>query len=363
LNKRRNERDSSRALLRSAQHTHKLTIKDGTSAAQNFLTIQARVSETEARFISAQEAFKAHQTEAAKTNLSPVKALAFSPDGNSLATTSDTFPLRLWNSYTGQDLDTLAPPQTPTALTFTNDSTLLAHLPDNSVFAFSTTSTWNLKHQWGSHQKANPFPGRILTLAFHPNGHQLAAASGIPSRHSLIQLLDLENKTSITTLSKAHLDTITALSYSPDGNRLASASTDRTIKIHQLNPPSLEKTLEGHNNHILSLAWSPDASILASAGVDRLYKLWNPKTGKESKSQGGFSAEIASISFLGHSNQLLTASAKDLKANNQSLPGITDTILSASTTPDGAFIVAAGNTGTLQIWTAHDRKTLHTFPK
>ena len=363
LNKRRNERDSSRALLRSAQHTHKLTIKDGTSAAQNFLTIQARVSETEARFISAQEAFKAHQTEAAKTNLSPVKALAFSPDGNSLATTSDTFPLRLWNSHTGQDLDTLAPSQTPTALTFTNDSTLLAHLPDNSVFAFSTTSTWNLKHQWGSHQKANPFPGRILTLAFHPNGHQLAAASGIPSRHSLIQLLDLENKTSITTLSKAHLDTITALSYSPDGNRLASASTDRTIKIHQLNPPSLEKTLEGHNNHILSLAWSPDASILASAGVDRLYKLWNPKTGKESKSQGGFSAEIASISFLGHSNQLLTASAKDLKANNQSLPGITDTILSASTTPDGAFIVAAGNTGTLQIWTAHDRKTLHTFPK
>ena len=202
-----------------------------------------------------------------------------------------------------------------------------------------------------------------MAVAFHSNGHQLAAASGIPSRHSLIHLLDLENEASITTLSKAHLDTITALSYSPDGNRLASASTDRTIKIHQLNPPTLEKTLEGHNNHILSLAWSPDASILASAGVDRLYKLWNPKTGKETKSQGGFSAEIAGISFLGHSNQLLTASAKDLKANNQSLPGITDTILSASTTPDGAFIVAAGNTGTLPIWTAHDRKTLYTFSK
>ena len=363
LNKRRNERDSSRALLRSAQHTHKLTIKDGTTAAQNFLTIQASVSETETKFISAQEAFKAHQTEAAKTNLSPVKALAFSPDGKSLATASDTFPLHLWNSHTGQDLDSLNPPQTPTALIFRDETTVLTHLPDNSVFAFSTTPTWIIKRQWGNPQKATPFPGRVLAVAFHSNGHQLAAASGIPSRHSLIHLLDLENEASITTLSKAHLDTITALSYSPDGNRLASASTDRTIKIHQLNPPTLEKTLEGHNNHILSLAWSPDASILASAGVDRLYKLWNPKTGKETKSQGGFSAEIAGISFLGHSNQLLTASAKDLKANNQSLPGITDTILSASTTPDGSFIVAAGNTGTLQIWTAHDRKTLHTFPK
>ena len=82
--------------------------------------------------------------------------------------------------------------------------------------------------------------------AFHPD---------ILSSTSLISKMKL----ALLLFRKAHLDTITALSYSPDGNRLASASTDRTIKIHQLNPPSLEKTLEGHNNHILSLAWSPDA--------------------------------------------------------------------------------------------------------
>lgn len=363
LNKRRKDRDSSRATLRNARHTHKLAIKDGTTAAQNLLTIQARVAETEALLISSQEALKAHQNGIAQAKPSPVKALAFSPDGNSLATTTDTTPLRLWNSKTGRDLDTLAPPQTPVALTFQNDSTILARLPDQSVFALPTTPAWKLKRQWGNHENPEPFPGRILALTFHPNGHQLAAASGIPSRHSLIQLLNLDSEAPVTTLPKAHTDTITALCYSPDSLRLASASTDRTIKIHHLDPPSLEQTLEGHNDHILSLAWSPDATTLASAGVDRLYKLWNPKTGKETKSQGGFPAEIAGISFLGHSNQLLTASARDLKANNQNLPGITDTILATSTTPDGAFIVAAGTTGTLRIWTSRDRKILHTFAK
>ncbi len=363
LTKLSKERDAARTRLRNARHTHQLTLKDGTAAAKNLLTIQARVAETEAQLLSAEAALKVHQTKAAETKLPPIKALAFSPDGNTLAIASDTAPLRLWNSNTGQDLDTFTPPQTPTALAFSNDTTLLARLPDNSVFTFPTTPTWSIKRQWGDQKNATPFPDRILALSFHPNGHQLAAASGIPSRHALIQLLSLDSDTPIATLPKAHLDTITALSYSPDGTRLASASTDRTIKIHHLDPPGFEQTLEGHNHHILSLAWSPDASTLASAGADRLYKLWSPDTGKETKSQGGFPAELAAISFVGHSNQLLTASARDLKANNQNLPGIKDTILSASTTPDGALIIAADNSGTLRTWTAHDRKPLHTFSK
>ena len=363
LNKRSKERDAARTQLRNARHTNQLNLKDGTAAANNLLTIQARVAETEAQLLTAEAALKAHQTKAAETKLPPIKALAFSPDGNTLAIASDTKSLRLWNAHTGQDLDSLTPPQTPTALAFSNDTTLLARLPDNSVFTFPTTPTWSIKRQWGDQKNPTPFPDRVLALAFHPNGHQLSAASGIPSRHALIQLLALDSDAPISTLSKAHLDTITALSYSPDGTRLASASTDRTIKIHHLDPPGFEQTLEGHNHHILSLAWSPDASTLASAGADRLYKLWNPETGKETKSQGGFPAELATISFLGHSNQLLTASARDLKANDQNLPGIDDTILSASTTPDGSLIIAAGQSGTLRIWTAQDQKILHTFPK
>lgn len=358
------ERDAARTQLRNARHTRELTLKDGTAAAHHLLAIQARVAETEALLLSAEEALKAHQSKAAETKLPTIKALAFSPDGNTLAIASDTAaPLRLWNAQNGQDLDILNPAITPTALAFSDDTTLLAHLPDNSVFTFPTTPTWSIKRQWGDQKNAAPFPDRVLALAFHPNGQQLAAASGIPSRHALIQLLSLDSDAPIATLPKAHLDTITALSYSPDGTRLASASTDRTIKIHHLDPPGFEQTLEGHNHHILSLAWSPDASTLASAGADRLYKLWNPETGKETKSQGGFPAEIATISFLGHSNQLLTASARDLKANNQNLPGIDDTILSASTTPDGSLIIAAGESGTLRIWTTQDQKILHTFPE
>ncbi len=363
LSNLRKDRDTARTQLRDARHTSQLTLKDGTVAAKNLLSIQAHVSETEARFLAAEEALKAQQTKAAATKLPPIKALAFSPDGNTLAIASETGPLRLWNAHTGQDLDTLNTPNTPTGLTFSNDTTLLARLPDSSVFTFPTTPTWSIKRQWGDHQKATTFPDRVLALAFHPNGQRLAAASGIPSRQALIQLLSLDSDTPTTTLPKAHLDTITALSYSPDGTRLASASTDRTIKIHHLDPPSLEHTLEGHNHHILSLDWSPDNSTLASAGADRLYKLWNPETGKETKSQGGFPGELATISFLGHSNQLLTASAHDLKAKNQNLPGIEDSILSASSTPDGSLIIAAGESGTLRIWTAHDRKIVHTFPK
>lgn len=363
LSKRSKERDAALTQVRDARHTHKLTLKDGTAAAKNLLTVQAQVAESEARFLTSEESLKSHQTKAAENKPSPIKTLAFSPDGSTLAAASDRPPLRLWNARTGQDLDTLASPQIPTALTFSDNVTLLARLPDNSVSTFSTTPSWKIKRQWGDHQDSTLFPDRVLALTFHPNGHQLAAASGIPSRHSLIQLFSLHNDTPIDTIPKAHLDTITALDYSPDGTRIASASTDRTVRIHHLDPLSLEQTLESHNHHVLSLAWSPDATLIASAGADRLYKLWNPVTGKETKSQGGFPAELAAISFLGHSNQLLTASARDLKANNQNLPEIKDTLLSASTTPDNSLIIAAGEAGTLRVWTAQDRKLLHTFSK
>jgi WD40 repeat protein len=55
------------------------------------------------------------------------------------------------------------------------------------------------------------------------------------------------------------------VSFSPDGQRLASASYDKTVKVWDLADGKEMLTLEGHKNEVLSVRFSPDGRRLASA--------------------------------------------------------------------------------------------------
>jgi WD40 repeat protein len=68
--------------------------------------------------------------------------------------------------------------------------------------------------------------------------------------------------------------------YSPDGSLIATASSDRTIKIWQ-STGKLLQTLIGHNNWVTSIAFSPDGTLLVSGSRDNTAKIWirDPQTG------------------------------------------------------------------------------------
>ena len=73
---------------------------------------------------------------------------------------------------------------------------------------------------------------------------------------------------------QAHTDWVNSVCFSPDGNYLASASRDYTIKLWNLDG-SLVHTLTGHTRSVKSVCFSPDGNYLASASGDYTIKLWN----------------------------------------------------------------------------------------
>ena len=71
------------------------------------------------------------------------------------------------------------------------------------------------------------------------------------------------------------------MAFSPDGQRLASASDDQTVKIWDSATGKELFSLKGHAGGVRSVAFSPDGQRLASASLDQTVKIWDSATGKE----------------------------------------------------------------------------------
>src|SRR5205814_2989815 len=72
---------------------------------------------------------------------------------------------------------------------------------------------------------------------------------------------------------------VNAVAFSHDGQRLASASLDNTVRLWDAETGAHQSTLVGHTDSVNAVAFSHDGRQLASASVDRTVRLWDAETG------------------------------------------------------------------------------------
>ena len=199
-----------------------------------------------------------------------VNAASFSPDAKLLATGGRDGKTKLWR---GGD-------KNPTAIfsDFASWVSAVAVSADHRIMATGTRTgeirLFDLANRKAVAVLSKPSGQQVLALTINPMGDVLASG-GVDST---LRLWKLPSGKEIGKLS-GHRGVITAIAWSPDGMRIASADRHGPIKVWN-DGNQLTETLPGHSDKqlgftVTTLAFSPDGRSLASGSYDKSAKIWS----------------------------------------------------------------------------------------
>jgi len=199
-------------------------------------------------------------------------ALPISPNPQCpiFATGAEHGKISIWNLKTGQWQRTIQAHSSPIlSLAFSADGQWLASGSQNY-----TIKLWDLNNTSEQYRYVigNAHLSQILSLAISTH-HQTLVSGGADRTIKLWDLATGE-KRSPKHILEGHAGRVWCVAVSPDGSKIASASADFTVKLWDIQTGKLLQTLTGHLGEVRTVAFSPDGSLLASGGDDLEIKLW-----------------------------------------------------------------------------------------
>lgn len=281
-----------------------------------------------------------------------VNAIAFSPDGQEIASGSDDKTIKVWNLNTGKAIRTLTGHSNwvYTVAISPDGKNIVSGSKDNTIKIWNLNTGKELRTLRGHSSFVN-------SVAITPNGQQIVSGS----YDKTIKVWNLNTGQELRTF-KGHVSEVLTVAISPDGQQIVSGSTDRTIKVWNLNTGQAVRTLKGHVGDVNSIAISSNGQEIVSVSDDKSIKLWNLTTGREIRTLTGYSADINVVAFIPNSYKIATGSDdKTVRIWNlitgeelTIFKGHSAPVWSVTFSPVGQTLVSGSADKTIKIWRGYE---------
>ncbi|MFJ8195100.1 trypsin-like peptidase domain-containing protein [Streptomyces sp. NPDC096094] len=327
---------------------------DGTTLAVSLLGF--KVSESDESRVQLWDVAEGRRTATLKGHTGQVTSLAFSPDGDTLATGASDATTRLWDVRSRRSTSTLTGPSgTVFALAFTPDGrTLASGGQDRSV------RLWDVGDRTAV-TVLNGHTGGVDALAFSPDGAMLASGSLDAS----VRLWGVKAGRPQASFAGPGGSGSPA-AYSPDGKVLATGADDGTVYLHDVRSRRPLGRLRGHTGEVNTVRFSPDGRfVAASSNDDSLVLLWDARTHRRLATLDGHNRPVQGVLFSPDGRTIATSSYIDGRTRlwsmqtRRQLASFTSATSLMAFSPDGTVFVTGGrDSSSVHLWDARTHQRL-----
>ena len=245
-------------------------------------------------------AFYSYQGHAAE-----VTSLAWSPNGAYLASAGEDH-VQVWDTATGgkQSLYTL--PNPSRAVAWSPNGKQIASLMSDRYNTGTTAQVWDAPTggnlaTYGSYTKYG-----LVDVVWSHDGTRIAVAG------RTIDIWEVATKKQLASFGSAFFG-LGAISWSPDDQRIVSCDQDvpGIVKVYDVRSGKLVYACYGHSEVVHTVSWSPDGQFLASGSGDQTARLWSASNGGLVRIYRGHCADVLSLAWSPDSKQLASASTDD----------------------------------------------------
>lgn len=303
----------------------------------------------------------------------PLAAVAFSPDGNTIATGGYREVL-IWNRATGALVKRAGGlPERIRAIQWLNGDQLVIAGGIPGEYGEAAVVSVKAGRRTGV---LTTFPDVASSVAISPDGIRVAAGCADGS----VVCVELATAKQLWT-SKVHADQITGLAFSANGQFVASTGRDKVVKVYDATDGTLYTTYNGHNRNngryrgqAPVFAIAPDAATgFVTVGGGQWIQTWNPEKAKAETgdagdmetrffTQGhtryaehGLTGDVFAMAIVGTTAYVageggsiqkvsLASDEKSKEVGKQ-----VDWVYGLAASPDGKWLAAVGFKGVLQV--------------